>query len=94
MQLDQVLAQRQAETGALLLARDVALDLAERREGLFQVLRRHADAGVDDGKDEIAAGSQIRPDRHPAVQRRELDRIGQEVEQDLFQGTAIGIKPR
>ena len=46
MQLDQRLGDRQAETGALVLAGQMVFDLFEGFEHLFELLARDADAGI------------------------------------------------
>src|SRR3546814_10127665 len=63
------------------------------RERVREVSLGDADAGIDDPHQEaFVRDSQIDTDTTPA--RRELDRIGQQVEQDLPQGALVGAQQR
>ena len=89
VQADQSAHQRQAEPGAFEAAIIAGLDLKERVAEPRQIIRPDADAGVSDG-DRAPSGSTLALDRHPAVRRRELDRVRQQVDQDLPASALVG----
>ena len=90
VQLDELAREREAEARAFLLVRVVAADLAEFLEHRLLVLRRDADAGVADGDYEHLVRVAARDDVDAAAVGRELDRVGQQVEQDLLELALVG----
>src|SRR6266849_2875576 len=74
VELDELSRQREAETGALALARGVA-HLAELLEDRLLVLCRDADPGVRDGHLDGAVRGP-RPHLDPAALGRELHGVG------------------
>ncbi len=92
VQFDEGLGERKAETGALVLAVQIAVDLAETRERLGNVLRRDADAGIDDLEHVAAVRPTPDPERHLAAMIGELDCVGEQVDQDLLQLAFIGAQ--
>src|SRR5690348_8941070 len=94
VQFDELTADGEAEARAAEAPRDRRIGLIE---GLGQVshdLGRHADAGVRYPDGETAVGGRLDSDRHPAARRRELDRVRQDIEQDLLNGTGVGAHHR
>ena len=75
MQLDELLGQRQPQSGAFDLVRVVASHLAKLLEDLWLILRGDADAGVGD-RDFHRAVSLSGIIADPSSLRRELDRVG------------------
>src|SRR2546422_11384763 len=76
VELDELSRQREAETGALTLARGVA-HLAELLEDRLLVLWRDADPGVGDGHlDSAVRGQRAHVD--PAALGREFHGVGQQ----------------
>ena len=90
----QRLHDRQAEAGALFGALDGDRALAEGREHDRDFLRRNARAVVADREELAAAGGPADLDRDLAAGRRELDRVGEEVERDLADGALVRPQPR
>ena len=90
VQLHEPACQRQAEPGAFLLGLVIAADLAKLLEHLFLVFRRDADAGVADGNFETALRPRARASRDASAVRRELDGIGQQIDQDLLELALVG----
>ena len=94
MQLGEGLGQRQAEPGALVFAVEVAVQLGERRQRLGYVGEGNANTRIDDLED--IATVHVAPDfdRHLAIPRRELDRVGQHVDHYLLELALIGMERR
>src|SRR5437899_4772708 len=90
VQLDELLGQRQAESGAFLLLRVIAPDLAELLEHGLMIFGRDADPGVAD-RDLEPAGIAMRRYVDAAAVGRELDRVGQEVDEDLLHLALVGL---
>ena len=87
VQLDQALDQRQTEAGAAVAAlAPGALELAEHALDIFLA---DADAGIGHDQANLRIGALHRGGHH-AARGRELDRVGQEVEQRLPEAPAIG----
>src|SRR5262249_37635083 len=88
---DKAFGQRQAQAGAFVFAAEAAVDLAEALERLGNVLGRNADAAIGDGDGDSLCRL---CGRHTdfAAARRELDRVGEQVEQDLAQPSSIGAE--
>src|SRR5436190_846473 len=84
MQFDEPARQREAQSRAFLLARVLAAHLAELLEHRLMIGGGDADAGVLDGDFDVVAGDPRANVDTPAI-RRELDRVGQQIEQDLLQ---------
>src|SRR6058998_2908878 len=82
MHFDEGFGDSEAEAGAVVAARERAVDLAERLERARNLLRRHADAGVADADQQVAVVALGR-DAHLAAGGRELDRVGEQVQQRL-----------
>ncbi len=94
MQLRQRARERQAEPGALLAAREPAIDLPERLEGDRDLLGRHADAGVGDKESDAALRRRRGGEHDTAARRREFHRVGEQVEHDLLQPSLVCQKHR
>ncbi|CAA9379130.1 MAG: hypothetical protein AVDCRST_MAG64-500 [uncultured Phycisphaerae bacterium] len=90
MQVDQRLADRQPEPEPAEQPGHVPPALLERVEDPRQRLGVDPDAGVADGDGQSPAGRVGRPDRHPPAGRRELDRVLQQVPQDLLGPGRVG----
>jgi hypothetical protein len=89
VQLHELACERQAQPGPLELARGRAAGLAEFLEDDFLVRGRDADPGVAHRDfDQVAVLRRAQVD--PAAFGRELQRIGQQVEQDLFHLALVG----
>ena len=94
MQLDEGLGQGQTEPGPLIPTIEVAVDLAEWRQRLGNVIEGNADSGV--GNLEHVAVFRVGPNsygHHPTC-RRELDRIRKQIDQNLLELALIGMKRR
>src|SRR5207249_4606439 len=88
VQLDELSRQREAETGALALARSVA-HLAELLEDRLLVRWRDADPGIGDGHLDGAVRVQ-RPHVDPAALGRELHGVGQQIQEHLLELALVG----
>ena len=86
--------ERQAEAGALMAPAHRSRYLAEGLERLRDVLRRHADAGVGDDEFEPARGVIGDRGRDRAAFGRELDGVGDEIEQDLADRAVVADERR
>src|SRR5437764_6223572 len=85
VQLDNRLAQRQAEAGAVVAPRYPAVDLAEGGERGRDVLRRHADPGVGDFDCDQIVRSVFGAYGDAAAHCGELHGVGQQVQKNLTQ---------
>ena len=79
----------ETETEAAVSAADRRLALAEAVEHERQQVRPNALAGVRDGDPRHRVGP-LQPDVHTTAHRRELDRVGEEVPDDLLQAIGVG----
>ncbi len=86
----ELLAQRQAEPGALVGTYPRSLHLAEGLHHQRDILRRDSDAGVDDGDDQMTRAIDFAFHGHGATRMGELYRIGGEIEQDLLHAALVG----
>ena len=77
VRFDQGLGQWQAKARPLVLAAEIAVDLAELRQRLWNVFRRDANSRVHDLEHEATVGAAPRPHRDLTTSIGELDRIGQ-----------------
>ena len=81
--------QRQAKAGAVMVAREFFLDLFERARQARQMFGRDAAAGVNYTQCENrSARARI---HHDGAGIGELDRVGEQVEQDLLDRAVIGL---
>src|SRR5688500_16229608 len=85
----EVAADREAEPHSLRLARQPLIDLHERLEDARELVRRDADAGIPH-RDRDASLPLPAADTDLAPFLGELDRVGQQVEQDLLQLLVVG----
>ena len=86
----QPLREGEAEAGAGVFARELAVELHEGLEKLLEVLRRDADAGVPDGEDDLAlAGRDLEAEF--AAARRELAGVAEQVDEDLLELALVGL---
>ena len=104
LQLGQALADRKSEACPAEPSRDRGVRLAERLEQPVDAVRRDADARVADRDVDFPVPLRIRTgDRHRSdgtpgdrhddlARRRELDRIRQEIEDDLAQPAGIPMR--
>src|SRR6185295_6330631 len=96
-QLDQTPRDREPEAGAAVLAGGRSVGLAERLEQPRRLLARHADPGVGDFDPELhfLTGALGATDAHadPSV-LGELDRVAQQVGQDLADPQRVTDQPR
>src|SRR2546428_5291485 len=76
---------REPEAGAAELARTRLVDTVEPLGDPREIGRRDPDAGVDHGDLELAAGYRSRRHRHAAALRRVLDRVVDQVDDDLYE---------
>ena len=81
--------QGQAQPDAFMGSAHDVLDLGEGLENTRQVFRLNTDPPVPDPNDHVAVMVERRGDLRHAVVGRELDRVIDEVEQDLFQTQRI-----
>src|SRR5262249_42892545 len=90
-QLDQVLADRQAQTGAAEAARGGRVGLRERAEQPGDLLGRDADAGVLDleAQPRTARARPRRRAQHHLARVGELERVAEQVHQDLAQPALV-----
>jgi len=88
------LGKRQAKAGSLLAVNDGAAGLPEGGKGARQIFVRHANAGILNSDHKIAILRQGRHHTHLAAGARELDRVGEEVEQNLCEAALIGDETR
>jgi len=87
--LRQRLSEREAQPGARIVASQFLLDLLERARKARQVLRRDAAAGIDDTqRQRVRRAARMHHDR---ARVGELDRVGQEIEQNLFHRAMVGF---
>lgn len=89
MEFDVRLDQRQAEAGALDIGVEGAFDPHEGLENFADVLGGDADAGIGDSDQRRAVGAGSRADSNGAARGRELDGIGEQVDEDLPQQAGI-----
>ena len=92
-QLGQAPADGQAEAGAAVLARRARVGLRERLEEARQALGAEADAGVahrEGEADAAVSGRRARHRQHDLAALGELDRVGEQVEEDLAQPRQVG----
>src|SRR5207302_11457129 len=83
VQLDELPGERQPEPRAFVLAGGADADLTELLEDRPLVFRCDADAGVADGDFDGTVGRR-RSEPDPPAGGGELDRVGEEVEDDLL----------
>src|SRR5215472_18977909 len=83
MELRERLHQRKPEAGAVMASGVLVRDLTEGRQRDREVLGGHADAGVGHGEREAAVADALGPDGDAAAARSELDRVAEQVEQDV-----------
>ena len=88
---DQPLGDRQAEPGALVLAREGGVGLVELGEEVGQVLGGHADPGVSHLDPHAVLVQEPGGEAHAALVG-ELDRVGEEVVQDLHEPDFVGLQ--
>src|SRR5690606_9797966 len=84
MELGEVPHDGQAEPEAVARARPLGLELTEGLEDVRELVRGDALPGVLDGEDGVRAAA-LDGDGDPATRRRELERVADEVEDDLPQ---------
>ena len=89
VQPDQFLHQGQADTAAFVGPRACGRDAVESFEQTGHLSSRHTDAGVGDGDDRVGPLASCR-DRNGALER-ELQRIGQQVEDHLLPHVAVEV---
>ena len=90
MRLRQCLRQRQPEAGAGATAVEIGVDLPERHQDLAQMFRFDADPGVGNDENQVAAFADRAIQRHFAASWRELDGIGQQIDDHLLQHSSVG----
>src|SRR5216684_6509918 len=89
MQFDQSLCQRQAKTYSAAFPIESGIDLPERLQCYRYLVDRHSDAGVLDPKRHAPIGISLHLESNPAARLCELDRIGQEIDEDLCEFVGI-----
>ena len=89
MQIGQRSCDGEAKARAVIGLGELALDLLERPAEPHQRLRRNSDAGVGDHQDDRILPPPAAND-HPAVVGRELDGVGQQIDDDLLDRPAVG----
>jgi hypothetical protein len=84
----QLAADRQAQPGAAVGAAGGAIGLLEGLEDDRQLVLGDADAGIDDAEGHDVLAGPLDAQRHPAL-RGELERVGQQVAQDLLEALLV-----
>ncbi len=84
------LGQRQAKAGTFKFAAECGVDLAEPRQGLWNVVRRDADSGIDNLEHEAPVRVAPGLEQDLTAGPREFDPVPQQVGQNLFQLATIG----
>ncbi len=82
-------ADGKAQTAAALLPRVGGVHLLKTAEDAFQLVGGNAASMVDDGENH-AGDSGPQHDAHRRIRRRKLDRIGEQVGEDLEQAIGVG----
>src|SRR5690554_5681300 len=90
MQLDEAVAQGESQARALGTAVQLDAHLREALQGTADLLAAHADATVLDLQEDPQLGAYFQPQADFSPRGRELDGIGQEIEQDLLHPPPIG----
>src|SRR6202162_1696819 len=85
--------EREADSHPGMPARRGSVRLAKALEDVGQLVFRDADAVVLDA-DEITFGFPFQADDDPPVPRRELDRVGEQVPEDLLEAQGGGAHHR
>ena len=92
MQLDELLHQRQTDPRALVATALRALDAMEPVEDARQFVSRNAGAGIPHRQQHAGIARAVSDTETPPVER-ELERVGDEVQDDLFPHLAIDDRP-
>ena len=94
VQLDELARDRQAESRAVVRARRRRVDLRELAEDQIVMLGRDADARVADLDEQLGRGRSARRrarfEPHAAAGRREVDRVAEQIADDVRDLLAIG----
>ena len=86
---DQLADQGQADAGTLVGARRRPFDAVKSIEDVVEIVRRDADPGVSHAELDVSVG---RRHRHPdRALERELERVRQQIEDDLFPHLAVDV---
>src|SRR5579859_94755 len=85
VQFDEAAGERQAQPGAGVAPRQRAVDLDERIEDPVEIAFGDADAAVGHDQLQALVGPGNRADADPSAGRRELDRVGDQVQQHLLE---------
>ena len=93
MRPDHSTGERQSQTGSTLIMLAIA-NRVERLNRRFDLFRGHADPGIGNLDDHLTLVCQTGADRNRAALWRELDRIGDQINQHLAQGSWIGLQAR
>src|SRR5215831_8061919 len=94
MELGQAAHEREAKAGAACLPVVAIVDLIERHEDLIELVARNSRTVVANANLEAAIARKPAHDGNAAALRRELHRVGDEIDQDLFERALVGIKRR
>ena len=89
----QIAAERQAQTSAAMAVLKRIFDLAEFVEDRFVMFRRNADAGVRDLEQDLLILKQVGRNDNLST-GRELERVGDQVAQNLRDFSFIGVQRR
>src|SRR5690242_2349232 len=92
MGFDETLDDGKSKSGALVGRDDVVSSLTEVLEHALQIFRRDSDAGIGDTEGDAAIIGTTGEEGHAAIARRELDRIGKQVQQDLLERTFVAME--
>ena len=90
MKLRQSFGDRQAQTRPVIFAVQRAFDLGEGLKGKRHFVRAHADAGIHHLDIDTAVLRQASGNHNAPAAFGELDRIGQDVQEDLLELQRIG----
>src|SRR5580704_5576629 len=85
VQLDQCFGDRQAETRALVPARQMVFHLLKRFEHLLQMVAWNADPGILDRDHQISLAVAPATDDDAAARLGKFDGVGEKIEQDLLE---------
>jgi hypothetical protein len=90
VQLDEVAHDRQSESKSAVTPRRRAVGLTEALEHVRQELRLDPEAGVGHAQLQMRGGTRER-DADPAVGRRELHGVGEQIPDHLLQAIGIAV---
>jgi len=94
MERDQGLRQRQTEPYTFMPPAQRTVDLLETGQRLWDIFHGDPDTGIYNLQHEAAIGLVPGPDRNRAAGFGELDRVRQQVDENLLEPTRVGAQVR